>query len=575
MDVGLLLGRDRELSVLVDALDGAGRSQGGLVVLVGEPGIGKTALLGEIARIATGRGWVTALGRAHHDHTEAPPYWPWIQILRRLRRVGVLADDHEWLLRALSPTDDTDAGGPGRAPEHVARSRFEIADRMVQALADSAADRPLLIGLDDVHAADPSSLRMLEFLAAVLDDLPLAVVAASRAPVPGTLVETLLVETLRHPAARELVIPGLTAPDVATFLQATHAEDAALADDVWHLTAGNPLYVREVARMLSEGGDDRSGRFPVRLTAALRSRLSSLDPPARRLLDALAVVGEEADVDLLAAMAGGDIEPALAQATGAGIVAVTAAGQGRAARYCHPLLREAVYTDLSAADRVAWHERAASTLAASTAPPLDALAVHLCAAARPETAPRPSTRPARPRLGPNGSTPTTRRPRTSSAGEPRSRCARPPRPATTSSSCWPRRTSNGAPATSARRSTPTGAATCQPTRRDSGTSAPGRRWATRWRSASRARSAPAGTTARSCSSSGRSTASTSETVSTRSTDRPRAWRCSPGRRRRWRAPASSSTTARVPNRWPRPPSTTPGARGTPKRWRSASSACGP
>ena len=389
MDVGLLLGRDRELSVLVDALDDASRSQGGLVVLVGEPGIGKTALLGEIARIATGSGWVTALGRAHHDPTEAPPYWPWIQILRRLRRAGVLADDHHWLLRALSPTADADDGEPNHAPEHVARSRFEIADRMVQALADAAADRPVLIGVDDLHAADPSSLRMLEFLAR-----PCSTTCRWRSwwrvgrPAPARSSRPCSWRRCASRPPGELVIPGLTAPDVATFLQASHAAGGpALADDVGRLTAGNPLYVPGgVARVVSEGGDDRPGRFPVRLTAALRSRLLSLDPPARRLLDALAVVGEEADIDLLAAMAGGDIEPALAQAAGAGIVAVTQAGRdGRcgtvipcSARRCTPTSPRRI--------ALAWHERAASTLVAGPSPPLDTLAVHLCAAARRDAA---------------------------------------------------------------------------------------------------------------------------------------------------------------------------------------------
>jgi DNA-binding NarL/FixJ family response regulator len=378
----LVLGRDRELGVLTALLDGAGRSEGGLVVLVGEAGIGKTTLLTEAARIAADRGLVSAVGRCHHDRDEAPPYWPWIQVLRRLRRLGVLGESEAWLLEALQP----DFAGAG-ARTHRAHSRFEVADRMVHALTAAAEDHPVLVGIDDLHAADPSSLRIVEFLAAVLDDLPLAVVATSRAPQPATLLEVLLVETLRHPAARELVVPGLSAGDVAAYLDAGLAGGADVADEVWRLTAGNPMYVHEVVRILGEGGGRRFDRVPMRLTGALRTRLSDLDPLAQTVLEALAVLGDGCDTVLLSAVFGDvDVDAAVARAVAADVVETTATGGETTVRFRHALLREAVYADLPAAARVALHGRAASVLAARPAPPLDALAVHLCAAAGPETA---------------------------------------------------------------------------------------------------------------------------------------------------------------------------------------------
>jgi DNA-binding CsgD family transcriptional regulator/tetratricopeptide (TPR) repeat protein len=257
---------------------------------------------------------------------------------------------------------------------------------MVHALVEAAPDGSVLIGIDDLHAADPSSLRVLEFLAAVLDDLPLTVVATTRVPEPGTLFETLLVETLRHPAARELVIHGLTASDVAAYLQAATGHGGAVADKVWHLTAGNPLYVREVARILRETDPGELERVPVRLTGALRSRLAALGPPARGVLEALAVLGVEADLQLVYAVVGGEIDAAIAQAAGAGVVELGTVGPDTVVRFRHPLFREAVYAELTTAARLAWHERAASALAAGRRSPPDALAIHLCAAARPETA---------------------------------------------------------------------------------------------------------------------------------------------------------------------------------------------
>jgi DNA-binding CsgD family transcriptional regulator len=381
----LVLGRDRELGVLAAALDGARRSVGRLVFLVGEAGIGKTTLLAESVRLAEARDMAYAVGRCHQDQDLAPPYWPWIQVLRRLRRLGALGDGHAGLLRALEP--DPDGGGAGEDRDR-AHSRFEIADRIVHALADAAEDRPVLVGFDDLHAADPSSLRIVEFLASVLDDLPLAVVATSRVPQPDTRYEALLVDTLRHPAASELVVPGLSAGDVAAYLHAVLGQGADVADDVWHLTAGNPMYLREVARILGDSEPGPLDRVPIRLTGALRTRLSGLRAPTRSVLDALSVLGVEADHALLSGVAGHDVDldAALDDAVAAEVVEVAAAGAGTTVRFRHPLLREAVYADLAATSRVALHDRAARVLAARASPPADALAVHLCAAARPETA---------------------------------------------------------------------------------------------------------------------------------------------------------------------------------------------
>jgi DNA-binding CsgD family transcriptional regulator len=379
----LVLGRERELGVLATALDGAARSVGRLVVLVGEPGIGKTTLLAETVRLAEARGVACAVGRCHHDQDEAPPYWPWIQVLRRLRRLGRLGEDHGWLLRALQGD-----GGEAGAGAPRAHSRFEIADRTVHALAEAADDGPLLVGIDDLHAADPSSLRIVEFLAAVLDDLPLAVVATSRAPQPATPFEALLVETLRHPAAGELVVSGLSVGDVAAYLDSAIGQGAGMADEVWHLTAGNPLFVREVARILGASDSGQVDRVPVRLTGALRTRLAGLSPPARLALDALAVLGPEADIALLSGVAGdgAGVDAAVSEAASADVIEVATAGPDTLLRFRHPLLREAVYGDLPAASRRMLHERAAAVLATRPTPPPGALAIHLCAAARPETA---------------------------------------------------------------------------------------------------------------------------------------------------------------------------------------------
>lgn len=376
VDVEVVLGRDRELGVIDAALDAAARERGTLVLASGEAGVGKTTLLGEAVRLAEQRGVAVAVGRAYGDRDDAPPYWPWIIVLRRLRRRGRLGAEHELLLDALQ------LGTPDRP-----RSRFEIGDRLVHALTDAAGDGQLLVGVDDLHAADRSSLQLLELVAAVLDDLPLVVVATSRPPHPATPVESALVAILRHPAARELLVRGLTADAVADYLRAA-GHNPSLTAEAWRLTAGNPLYLREVVRILEDAGSGDVRRVPVRLTGALRSRIAGLSHETRRVVDALAVIGEEADRDLLAAVARCDVTRAVAQASAAGVVDVAAEDGSTVVRFRHPLLRDAVYADLVDEARSDWHERVAGALVARPGSPAAAVAVHLCAGARPATAPR-------------------------------------------------------------------------------------------------------------------------------------------------------------------------------------------
>ena len=433
----------------------------------------------------------------------------------------------------LQPDPDGAAAGGDRA-----HSRFEIADRMVHALTEAAGDGPLLLGIDDLHAADPSSLRIVEFLAAVLDDLPLAVVATSRVPQPVTRYETLLVEILRHPAASELVVPGLSAGDVAAYLEAATGQGTDVADEVWHLTAGNPMYVREVARILGESDRAPLDRVPVRLTGALRTRLSGLGPPARRVLDALAVLGVEADPDLLSMVAGDAVDAAVADAVVGGgrrahhrragddrALPASAAPRGR--------LRRPGGRVPKGAARAGGGGAGLTPFAAGRC-----ARVHLCAAARPETAAAAveAARSAAARAA--GSTPTRRR-RPTWRGRRRSTPSRPIRiPPRPWRCCSPPPTPTCTPACSTRRSTATAPPT--PTPRTPAWPTSGRRppSGTRRPSASLASPAPGAATARSCSSNGWSDGPPTSGMGP----------CERGCRRRWPAPGSSSTRASGPRR---------------------------
>ena len=134
-----MVGRDDQLSALVGLLDLAGSGERALVSLVGEPGIGKSRLAGELATIADARGMRVLVGRCSQDDG-APPLWPWISVLGELDHVLPTTSDHDQL------------------------TQFAVWEGIVAAVLEACVDQPLLLILDDLHWADISSLRVLRLL---------------------------------------------------------------------------------------------------------------------------------------------------------------------------------------------------------------------------------------------------------------------------------------------------------------------------------------------------------------------------------------------------------------------------
>src|SRR6476659_8430879 len=149
------VGRTRELADLSIAIDAAGSGAGSLVLVTGEPGIGKTRLIAELAHAAAEGGLTMASGRCWEEGG-APPYWPWIQVLR------ALGGDLDQLAAAAEARAPLPGGTGGITPEG---ERIRLFDAVGRFLAHAAADRPLLVTLDDMHAADEPSLLLLRFLA--------------------------------------------------------------------------------------------------------------------------------------------------------------------------------------------------------------------------------------------------------------------------------------------------------------------------------------------------------------------------------------------------------------------------
>jgi len=498
-----LLGRARELAEL-SRLRGAALAGGGsILLLAGEAGIGKTAVLRAFAGTASGAGTPVLAGRCVADEG-APAFWPLRRVLDAAGGLPPALLDVAPALRDLGPEllDMTDA------PPAVAR--FLAIERTVRALLAAAGPARLVVTLDDLQSADEATVRLLHYLHGELPGSRLLVVGAAREVTPA-LAE------LHAPVLR--LVP-LTEPDVAAYLSAAGSAVGSavgsVVDPSWpayvhRRTGGNPLFLRELTRVLVQ--EDRLGApvtplsIPTELRRMVGYRTDRLDPACRRLLGGASAIGEEFDVALLASADGGDpgaVSDLLAEAIDAGVLVDEPDTPDRL-RFAHGLARQARYDELSRAERVEWHRRIAAALqAGNSGARRRRLGCRHLESRHLESRPLESRRlecrhlESRDR-GPRLRLPGTwsGRPSTSPAGAPRWRRAGPPRPRRPARSTSPTpRTGTGgrstcwtAPGTA----TPSVPGCCwtRPTRR----TAPARcRW--RWRTARPWSTSPSGSAGR-------------------------------------------------------------------------------
>jgi tetratricopeptide (TPR) repeat protein len=388
-----LVGRERELAALRAALDDAARGHGRLVLVAGEPGIGKSRLADAAARIASDEGFAVLWGRCW-EAGGAPAFWPWTQVLRaHARRAGLERLRREAgpggaYVAQIVPELARDEPPPAAEGDHA---RFALFDAIASLLVAAARDAPTLIALDDLHAADPPSLRMLEFLAHELRGAPLLVLAAYRdvdaRAAPG--VEELLARLARE--GETLPLRGLGRGDVERLVAAAGVDPApALVAALHEATGGNPFFLDELVRLLAAEGrlGEHSLGSGVPLTAGVRHtvvrRLERLSDDCLVVLRTAAAVGREfapAVVERAAARTPADVAAALEEAERARLLHAEA---GRRSAFAHDLIRETLYDGLEAAHRRTLHERIGEALeeryAGSVEPHLAELAHHFLAA---------------------------------------------------------------------------------------------------------------------------------------------------------------------------------------------------
>ncbi|GAT65347.1 transcriptional regulator [Planomonospora sphaerica] len=383
-----LVGRDAEIAVLDRAVTGDGHR---VVLLAGEPGIGKTSLAEHAAATAEAAGRRVVWGRCW-DGGGAPPFWPWTQAATALAGsaepggpgagsaglIGAGADSADLtgpgtasagLIGAGSAGltgPGTASAGPGGAGAQGEGGRFRFYEAFARLLNGYGR---VLVVLDDLQWADASSIRLLEFLASTRLCPELAVVATYRDTDvrPGGALEHALGALVRLAHVRRLAVRGLAEDDIREYLGRAGA-DTGRAAEMTRLTAGNPFFLGEVLHLAEGSGapeSPESRESPAALadlSDVVRGRLAGLPPGTEEVLTVAALLGRDAPADILFRVADLPEEEVLDILDAAVRARLLTEGDGPACRFVHDIVRDVLREALPPLRRRRLHSRIAEVL---------------------------------------------------------------------------------------------------------------------------------------------------------------------------------------------------------------------
>ena len=379
--VPTVVGREAEQRRLQIALSDVRNGQGGLVLIGGEAGIGKTTLTRWLMAQADEGGALPLIGGCY-DLATTPPYGPWVEILRTYEPGDGLPQVPE-IIR--------DEAQLATIPSQAAL--FEIVGEFFAEVGDH---RPLLLILEDLHWADQATLDLLRFFARFLAGLPVLVVATYRDDEltrRHPLFE-LLPLLAREGGASRMMLHRLVADDIRSLVreryQLSDQDEERLIDYLQGLSEGNPFFAGELLSGLEDDGTlERAtdgwrldplaeGSVPPLLRQVIEGRLQRLDQGARELLEIAAVIGHEVPIDLWQQVSGREsAELSSAMTTALDLNLLEESTDGTSLAFRHALIREALYAGIAPLQRRDRHRAVADALIGEDRPDPDDVVTHL------------------------------------------------------------------------------------------------------------------------------------------------------------------------------------------------------
>ncbi len=325
-DAGALVGRRAEWRALNAALDRAAGGMTGLVLVEGEPGIGKTTLFDALTADARGRGWSVAWGRCVEAGL-APALWPWIEVLR-----AILGGDESALAGRPAVADLVTHA---EVESERAAPLVQLAEEIVTVLARAEPPGRIVV-LDDLHWADAASLELLALVAARMTDAPV-VLAGTHRPLDLGVTNALsdaLALLGRRPEVMRISLTGLDANDTGALIAAVGgvAPNEETVARVHDRTGGNPLFVAELTRWASAAGTSGTA-VPEAIRDVVRSRLGRLPDRTMSALAIGAVLGQEFELRVLTAASDRDVDDCLDDLDAAMVTRVLVPGESGRKRH--------------------------------------------------------------------------------------------------------------------------------------------------------------------------------------------------------------------------------------------------
>jgi tetratricopeptide (TPR) repeat protein len=386
----VFVGREPELKQLQNAFDSAMSGQGALMMVMGEPGIGKTALTEQLATYVTLRGGRTLVGHCYEEGSLSLPYLAFVEAMRSYVLSREIKDLREELgtgaadvARIVSEIRERLKVKP-RPQKDPEEERYRLLQAVTGFFTNAAGVQPLLIVLEDLHDADKGTLDMLTHVSRHLSGARLLIVGTYRDvevdrthPLSAALAELRRVSTYGR-----VILRGLNADEVRRMLESITREEIpwGLAEAVHRQTEGNPLFVQEVVRYLAEEGliTQKEGRWrpakdtplemniPEGLRDVIGKRLSLISKECNQLLSIASVIGREFRLEVLKKVSGLSEEElfiALEEAKKAAIIEErSGVGAAVSYRFAHAFFRQTLYEETIAPKRIRLHQQVARAL---------------------------------------------------------------------------------------------------------------------------------------------------------------------------------------------------------------------